>query len=95
MIEGEYKSVNFENSILNEKFTEMRALSEVVAKEKIGIEKELMQARSEMSSLKDSNKTLGRKLNTGLAEKDNRVAQFEQTLTRKILDYNEGLRMDL
>ncbi len=85
MIENEYNNVNYENDLLNKKLAEIKKLNEIIESEKIEAGKEVVQYKSELNNLQATNKTLTRKLNSGLAEKDAKISQFEQTLARMFL----------
>jgi len=85
LIENEYNSVNCDNDLLGKKLAEMKRLNEIVESEREEAGREAVQCRGELQSLQASHKTLTRRLNSGLAEKDAKIAQFEQTLARRRL----------
>lgn len=80
LIESEYNNMSAENDLSNKRLAEIKNLNEIITNEKLHAKNEATKLREELSKIQDSSKTLSRKLNNGIADKDTKISQLEQTL---------------
>ncbi len=83
LIESEYSNLGMQNELSGKKLAELKNLNEIITNEKLQAKSEAAKLKEELAKIQETSRTLSRKLNGGLAEKDAKISQQEQTLACK------------